>query len=594
MRTGIRRLFFSIEKFGIPLSLMEGTGRIRNLDSINTQKLIKKADRILTGELEYYSCHRKLIDDPPNWFVNPFSAQVFPGSGLHWTKIPDFQEGFGDIKNLWETSRFNWLTILARAFAVSSNRTYTEVGNRWLRDWLQNNPLNQGPNWKCGQEASVRVFNLLNMTIIINSDSDINLSLSDVVYAHLKRISSNIRYGLAQDNNHGTSESAALFIGASWLHSKYPNKYPDTKYFALKGRKWFENRIEKLIDDDGGFSQYSTNYHRVFLDTMIFAEYWRSELSLPSFSHLAYEKIREAINWLVIFTDPLSGHTPNLGSNDGAQLLNLHSCNYRDFRPTIQTANVLFNQKAIFPKGEWDEPLIWLNVGTIRYPLEIVPRKSQTFKGGYAYMSGNNTWAMIRFPNFNFRPSHNDIFHFDLWNNGKNVVHDSGTYSYYPEDKDRNLNFKSVHFHNTVSFDGKEQMPEVSKFILGDWIEPDFVREITQAGNCQVWEGQYTTSNRCVHHRRVILEENVWLVEDELLGDFEHAIIGFNISLKHDSIRGGVVEGGDIRIRLPKNASHKIVEISCSHYYMEKHLTQRIETTVRAPGLYRTSFELLK
>ncbi len=594
MKTGIRRLFFSIEEFETPLSLMEGMGRTRNLDTFNTQTILDQANRISTGEFDYYSYHRIQNGDPPNWFVNPFNNQVFPETDLHWTKIPDFQTEFGDIKNLWEASRFNWLITLARAFAVSGNRSYLGVGDKWLSDWLRNNPLNQGPNWKCGQEASLRVFNLLNVTVIIAMNPDINLSISKVVYAHLKRISSNIRYALAQNNNHGTSEAAALFIGASWLDSNFPNKFSRAKYFAKKGRKLLENRIEKLIDDDGGFSQYSTNYHRVFLDTMIFAEYWRGALGLPAFSNLAYNKVREAINWLFVLTDPVSGHTPNLGSNDGAQLLNMHSCDYRDFRPTIQTASVLFNQEALFPRGEWDEPMVWMNIKPKIYPPKSISTQSQTFEGGYAYISGRDTWAMIRFPNFKFRPSHNDIFHFDLWFRGRNVVHDSGTYSYHPDSKDKNLNFKSVHFHNTVSFDGKEQMHELSRFLLGDWIEPDFVQEIAQAGSCQTWEGQYTNGDGSVHHRKVSLEGNVWLVEDELHGSFEHAIIGFNISLGHNSIKDGMINGDNITIRLPKNASHKIVESSCSHYYMEKHLTKRIETTVSAPGVYRTSFELLK
>ena len=594
IRTGIRRLFFSIEEFEIPISLMGGVARSRSLDTFNTQTTVDQANGLLTGEIEYYSYHRKQIGEPPNWFVNPFKTHDLLENDFHWTKIPDFQTEYGDIKNLWEASRFNWLITLARAFAVSSDRTYLEIGDKWLRDWLRNNPLNQGPNWKCGQEASIRVFNIINVTIIIDIHPDVNLSVSEVVYAHLRRISSNIRYALAQDNNHGTSEAAALFIGGSWLDSNYPNRYSNAKYFANKGRNWLENRIEKLVDDDGGFSQYSTNYHRVFLDTMIFAEYWRGELGLPSFSNLAYRKVRKAINWLFVFTDPNSGHTPNLGSNDGAQLLNMHNSDYRDFRPTLQTASVLFNQEALFPRGEYDEPLVWMNVKPKIHPQKSVSTKSQSFEGGYTYISGDDTWAMIRFPNFKFRPSHNDIFHFDLWYRGKNVVHDSGTYSYNPDGKDKNPNFKSVHFHNTVSFDGKEQMHELSRFLLGDWVKPDFVHGVAQAGNCQSWEGQYTNSNGFVHNRKIILEENIWHVEDKLQGDFEHAIIGFNISLGHGSINNGVVKGGDINIRLPKNASHKIVETSCSHYYMERHLTQRIETTVRSPGIYRTSFELLK
>ena len=37
------------------------------------------------------------------------------------------------------------------------------------------------------------------------------------VAAHLQRIAATKRYAQAQDNNHLTSEAAALFIGGSWL-----------------------------------------------------------------------------------------------------------------------------------------------------------------------------------------------------------------------------------------------------------------------------------------------------------------------------------------------------------------------------------------
>ena len=44
--------------------------------------------------------------------------------------------------------------------------------------------------------------------------------------------------------------------------------------------------------------------------------------------------------------DPLSGDGPNLGSNDGAFCYQLHSQPYRDFRPTLQLASVLFSRPS--------------------------------------------------------------------------------------------------------------------------------------------------------------------------------------------------------------------------------------------------------
>ncbi|MCK7461449.1 MAG: hypothetical protein MZU84_04970 [Sphingobacterium sp.] len=67
----------------------------------------------------------------------------------------------------------------------------------------------------------------------------------------------------AQDNNHGTSEAAGLFIGGSWLATVDRNRYNQAQGYAEKGRKWLEERVKKLVAADGSFSQHSVNYHRV-------------------------------------------------------------------------------------------------------------------------------------------------------------------------------------------------------------------------------------------------------------------------------------------------------------------------------------------
>ena len=76
--------------------------------------------------------------------------------------------------------------------------------------------------------------------------------------AHLRRIAPTIRYAIAQDNNHGTSEAAALFIGGTWLALLGE---PAGRRWAVRGRRWLEDRAGRLIGVDGSFSQYSLNYH---------------------------------------------------------------------------------------------------------------------------------------------------------------------------------------------------------------------------------------------------------------------------------------------------------------------------------------------
>ena len=285
-------------------------------------------------------------------------------------------------------------------------------------------------------------------------------ALKELLYHHLQRISANVRYAIAQDNNHGTSEAAALYIGGNWL-VKFSNlnfRHQKCDHFARQGKKLLENRVKKLVEKDGSFSQHSVTYHRVLLDTLIFAEFWRKKFEDDLFSENFYQRSHAAINWMFILTDKISGSAPNLGPNDGTMLLNIHSCDYRNFRASLQTASLLFYKQKYFIHGLWDEPCYWLGLNFKDSQKRNQKRKSIVLPGGYVIMIGNDSWGLIRTPLFRFRPSQNDVFHFDLWYKGENICRDSGSYSYNSGNAEDDSYFKSVKAHNTVAFDDHEQM----------------------------------------------------------------------------------------------------------------------------------------
>jgi hypothetical protein len=592
LRFRIRRIFFPIKhhETGVEYYLSEKS--LCESDEGKHSPTVKEADELLSGKVRLFSANLTDVGNPPIWMKNPLNGQLFPNADDHWTQLPDFDSDFGDIKNIWELSRFAWATTLARAFCETGNPEYIATLNRWVSDWLKKNPLNQGPNWKCGQEASIRVFNLMNASLIMGAFRKPQLSLARIIDSHLERISSNIRYGVAQDNNHGTSEAAALFMGGNWLAAIYPDLFPKANHFADLGRKWLENRVSKLIQSDGAFSQHSMNYHRVLLDTIIYTELWRKVLELDSFSDKFYSRIKSAIEWLEIFTDPLSGDVPNFGANDGALLLNLHSCDYRDFRPTIQTAHVLFNKGKLYPAGGWDEPLRWLHLESASMMVRKDFQRSKNLKSGYVYIRGDSSWAMVRYPHFKFRPAHNDIFHFDLWYKGQNIIFDSGTFSYNQSDQAEKIDLKSVHFHNTVSFNGEEQMPEISRFLLGDWLKPDYVSAINAIDGIQIWSSQYTSRKGFRHQRTISCQGNIWLVEDNLSGKYKAATIGFNIYLNEYNIEANVIKTSWGVITMPQNRTYRIVESYASRYYQEKAKVLRLEINVNETGRFTTRFDL--
>src|SRR6185503_7196639 len=89
--------------------------------------------------------------------------------------------------------------------------------NHWLSDWSVTNPPYHGPNWKCGQEASIRVMHLLVGAILLGQAHAPEPGLVALVAAHLQRIAPTMSYAIGQQNNHGTSEAAALFAGGDFL-----------------------------------------------------------------------------------------------------------------------------------------------------------------------------------------------------------------------------------------------------------------------------------------------------------------------------------------------------------------------------------------
>ena len=418
LKCGIRELFFPQRLFTAIDPFFHPTNPVKDYPEDWKSSLLGDAERILQGCIRYYAYHWQVVGIPPNWFLNPFNGKAWPANRQHWLDIPDFHTDLGDIKHIWEASRFEWTVTLARAYAVSGQNVYLDTLNQWLGDWMLKNPVNTGPNWKCGQEASIRIFNLLLASHILKQTQNPSPALQDYIYRHLERISANIRYAVAQDNNHGTSEAAALFIGGLWcVGSASKDSITAKRYgrFARQGRKWLENRVRKLVEEDGSFSQHSVTYHRVLLDTLIFAEFWRRHFAAAPFSDLFYRRSQAALDWLCAMTDDRSGNAPNLGANDGAMLLHTHGCDYRDFRPSIQTASVLFRNQRCFSEGPWDEAGFWLGImGT--HPgsdalLSQDNKDSQVLPGGYVIMAGKESWAMLRFPMFRFRPGHNDVFH---------------------------------------------------------------------------------------------------------------------------------------------------------------------------------------
>lgn len=557
------------------LSLKLGTNSLTRLDEelpqgqfFNTSKSAcvnstAESDSIKLNAFGYIPC---LLPDnkPPNWFLNILTGKESPHTNIVWYKIPDFDDQVGDIKGIWEASRFDWVIKFIEAETKYNNSAHLSLLDNWINDWIQNNPAYLGPNWKCGQEASIRVMHLIAGAIALDRINHLNNNLLKLIEAHLKRIAPTIDYAIAQDNNHGTSEATALYIGGAVLNHNKPS--PQFLKWQLLGEKWLINRANKLIMKDGGFSQYSVNYHRVMLDSYCLAEIVRRQLHLNELPKRTYRKLVKATDWLYVMSQD-NGDAPNLGANDGANLLPIGDCDYRDYRPSIQLASTLFNKQSYYQKnGSYDAILDFFQVSKTISASKL-PGKSQIFKSsGLVTHEFGQFFIAFKLPIFKFRPSQCDALHLDVWHGGHNILRDGGTYSYNTTENDLDY-FSGVKSHNTIEFDSHLQMPRISRFLFGAWLTSlnlKYKKNKFSCGYKDYWD--------CKHTRTVETSPTEIKVIDQVTGFQNQAILRWRLMPGNWDLNGRIISNTkfSLEIRSESNITIQLTEGYESKYYYRK------------------------
>ncbi|EIV1774911.1 alginate lyase family protein [Vibrio vulnificus] len=580
--------------FGYQLGVRSGLNPVKRLNQASISGLLFRplstsvqCESSQQYQFSPFGWKPKQLVSELRWAGSTLTGQIYSNMEKPWFSLSDFDSNVGDIKGIWEASRFDWVLGLAKDYLSGREQALDEL-NATAKDWLEHNPPYLGPNWKCGQEASIRIMHLAMAAKLLNQVERSEPALLAFVKAHLKRIAPTISYAVAQDNNHGTSEAAALFIGGSWLVS---NGDKSGNRWKKLGRKWLENRAKHLIAKDGTFSQYSVNYHRVMLDTYSMAELWRRELDLPPFSKELTKKISLATQWLYQLIDTSTGDAPNLGHNDGARLLPLTDTDYRDFRPSVQLASVLFLQASAWPEdGDYDEPLALLQ---LRKPQKYLPTPASFHfdQGGYIGLRNQSgAFALFNYPKFRFRPAQNDALHVDLWRDGVNLLRDGGTFSYNAGQGYIDY-YGGTQSHNTIQFDGHEQMPRLSRFLLGAWLKAKNVnfdeRQLTgQAG--------YRDYRGCEHHREVSLTETSLIVVDQVSGVKNKAVLRWRLAPDDWQIQGQKVTNGSHQILINSDVKIgrlEIVEGRESRYYYQESSIPVLEVEISSDGKITTEYQ---
>lgn len=536
----------------------------KNLDNNVCEEIIRDADRAIQGEIKAFSHLNLDYGNPINWHRHPQSKIEVPKNNK-WFEIPDFDPTRGDIKLIWEISRFTHLYTFLKAYLISHDEKYYNAFSDQIQSWVSNNKYSFGSNYKCGQEATLRMINILfaysffEKIGLVTEDDKKNVRI--IIRDSYKKVLSNFFYASkCIQNNHTLSEITGLIIGA-WCTQ-------DRK--ALKeAYKLMDKEIANQFLEDGGYKQFSFNYQRFAMQLMEF-NFMISNVTEIHISNKSKKKIENSIH-LINQVIQENGRVPNYGSNDGALIFPFTTCGYLDYRPVINTLNYQLHASKLYEDKNVNEELIWFTGDNPdEVARETLQKSSSSFSEAGLHTIRYKDWLVMIINNdFNSRPAQMDQNHIDMWYKDHNLFIDTGTYSYATE---VGKELSSSKGHNTVQVYNKEMMDKKGPFFIYNWTD----RKVLKHSKNHI-SSSYISKNGYEHLRDVQFENETLNIVDQVNTDAEFCVFfhtPYPITLKDNTLH--LIISNDVSFVLKTSGRIHIEKAYQSLYYYQKQEISRI------------------
>ncbi|NAW51364.1 heparinase [Elizabethkingia argentiflava] len=500
--------------------LLEGKEQLK-IPKEQSIVLKNTAERILKGDLLFFNAVWMSLGIDYKWNLNPSNGYAFDLT-KHWSEIPDLSEEAGDIKFVWEKSRFSYLLILIR-YDYHFDKDLSEFVFSEIESWIDSNPINKGPNWRCSQEISLRILNWCFALYYYQNSKAFTEQrwnkIQKIIYASVHHVYHHIDFSrIAVRNNHAITET--LFLTVSNILFPF---IPETNKWARDGKNWFEQEIQYQIYDDGTFLQFSMNYHRVVVQllSLAFSLYNKNN---QQFSPHVYDKAYKSLNFLYQCMQDENGYLPNYGSNDGSLFFPVSNSEYRDYRPQLNTLHFILTTQHLFQEASIQSEVAWYGGGeNPSSPYERLSKIQGVMcfdSGGYYLCRHRDFFTFIRCGDHKDRPAQADNLHLDIWYKGENILRDSGTYK-YNTDSEKLLYFMGSASHNTVMVNNQSQMLKGGRFIWYYWTQK-ISALWEETDEAFIFKGRIKAfqflNKKATHQRTMVISKNrtEWLVKDDL------------------------------------------------------------------------------
>ncbi|MGW5661483.1 alginate lyase family protein [Streptomyces sp. NPDC003758] len=484
-------------------------GTIAALPPDAVKRLVAEADRLMDGHAEYFGVVRDDLTDP-DWWLDPKTGRRAP-AGYAFDVPYRSEDAVGDIKQIWEPSRHQYLTRLAAAYAITEDERYAERVAEHLRSWWAANPPLRGVHWISGIELGIRLLSWVWIRRLLDGWSgaaglfEANPVALNQIWHHQRWLAAFPSRG-SSANNHVIAEAAGQFAAACAF-----DWFPSSGRWRADALRSLDRHLRGNTYVSGINRELATEYHGLVLELGLaaLAEADAAGVPVPASIRLVLLRMTDAL--AAIVDNRL--RPPRQGDADDGYGLVVDGAGTDRWGSLLATGDAVFGRLAWWPAVTGTDvrtpllaALIERTEPSVRRPAE---RPAHFADAGMSILRGpEEIWCRCDGGPHGFLSiaahAHADALSVEVRHDGVDVLADPGTYCYHGQPEWRQY-FRSTLGHNTLQLDGGDQSVSGGPFLWTRHAESRVLTVDTSGEDVTRWCAEHDGYEGSVHRRRVEL-----------------------------------------------------------------------------------------
>src|ERR1700761_7420110 len=504
--------------------------------------VLTAADLLMKGEWEVLGVLRTDLA-APDWFHDPVTGRRSASDRYAFSINHRSEAQTGNVKQVWEISRLQHLTLLATAWFLTRDEVYADRVAEQLRSWWRENPFLSGIHWTNGIELGVRLISLAWIRRLLDDwpgaaglFEDNELAVQQIRW-HQQYLAA-FRSRGSSANNHVIAEAAGQLVASC----AFP-WFPESARWRQESAQLLERELVLNTFPSGIGRELASDYQCFVAELGLLAAVEAGASGHP-LSAATWQRLCAMVDSAAALVDAQL-RPPRQGDSDEGRALLLDAPAANHWPSLLALGETLFGRLDWWPHVPPDagSPIIGA-LAARRHDIAGRParRPSRFADAGITLLrtaedDSPEIWCRCDGGPHGFLSiaahAHADALSVEVRYGGVEILADPGTYCYHGEPEWRSY-FRSTIAHNTVELGGQSQSTEGGPFL---WARHAQAREIEiiDDGDIARWtaehDGYASLDPPAVHRRSVLLDRASRSLDiiDEIQGGSHDICLAFHL-----------------------------------------------------------------